>query len=207
MYEAFASIFRNETRPHDLAHSFSSIPLLQILISNLLDHHIKRGFRTEPARPRRPNTLVRKRRILLLDLEGLNPFSSGGRISQQLRMAAFLQTGEPEDARVDGLAHGEETVVLQEDGLLWTESLGDVFAFLFGEDDAFEAVVDGVVVVEGAGVLGGLLGEGQSVASWDQTHQDFFRPSGLFDLISQGDESKTRKRFSLTISNGFPNAQ
>ena len=80
-------------------------------------------------------------------------------------MAAFLERGEPEDAGVDGLGDGEEAVVLQEDGLFGTEGPRDVFAFFFREDDAFEAVVHGVVVVEGAGVLCCLFfGKGLSVS-------------------------------------------
>lgn len=61
-------------------------------------------------------------------------------------MAALFQTQEPEDGGLDGLTDGEEAVVLQQGSLARTEGGGDVAAFLFGEDDAVEGCVEGVVL-------------------------------------------------------------
>lgn len=64
------------------------------------------------------------------------PPSSGGGIGHQLRVTAFLQADEPEDGGFNGLADRQEAVVLEKGGLLVSQSVGDLFAFFCGEDDA-----------------------------------------------------------------------
>ena len=62
-------------------------------------------------------------------------------------MTALLEADEPEDCGFDGLAYGEETVVLEEGGFLVAEGAGDLFAFFIGEDDAVEGGVEDVVLI------------------------------------------------------------
>lgn len=69
-------------------------------------------------------------------------------------MAALLQAREPKDGRLDALPTSQQAVVLQQRGLLIAQRRGDRAAFLLGEHDAAEGVVDGEVAVEGARVLG-----------------------------------------------------
>ena len=61
-------------------------------------------------------------------------------------MAALFQAQEPEDGGLDRLADGEEAVVLEQRGFARAEGGGDVAAFGFGEDDAVEGRVEGVVL-------------------------------------------------------------
>lgn len=61
-------------------------------------------------------------------------------------MTAFLHRQEPEDGRFDALPYGEETVVLEEGGLLVPKAGRNVFAFLLGKDDTVEGFVQNVVL-------------------------------------------------------------
>lgn len=61
-------------------------------------------------------------------------------------MAALFQAQEPEDGRLHGLADSEEAVILEQGGFARAEGGGDVVAFGFGEDDAVEGCVEGVVL-------------------------------------------------------------
>jgi hypothetical protein len=68
-------------------------------------------------------------------------------------MAALLQAREPKHRRIDCLPDRQKAMVLQEDRLLRPQRFRDVLAFLLGEHDALERVVDGVVIVECAAVI------------------------------------------------------
>lgn len=109
-------------------------------------NHIKVRLGAKVTSHRCANTLIRERRIGLVDLDRLTTPSGRGGVGHQLRMTAFLQTDEPEDALFDRLSDGQETVVLEEGGFLGSEGFGDVLAFFFGEDDAVELFVDHVVL-------------------------------------------------------------
>jgi hypothetical protein len=82
----------------------------------------------------------------VVNLDGLSASTSRGGIGQQLCVAALLGADEPEDGLLDGAAGGEQTMVLQQRELLVAQLLCDVLAFLLGEDDAIELVVDDVVL-------------------------------------------------------------
>lgn len=75
------------------------------------------------------------------------PSTRGRRVRQQLRVTALFQTAEPKDGLFDGPTDGQEAVVLKQGRLFGSEDLGDVLAFLLGEDDAIELFVDDVVLV------------------------------------------------------------
>lgn len=112
----------------------------QILTPRLPLHHIKQRQPTKPPRQRRPYSLIRKRRILPVNLDRLAAPARGRRIRHQLHMAALFQTDEPENGFFDCAADGEQAVVLQEGGFFGAERGGDVVAF-FGEDNAVELFV------------------------------------------------------------------
>ena len=126
---------------------------LQIISIRLLVHHIEYWHGTEPARRRTTNRPLRVRRLLIPDNDRLLPARASSRFGHELRVAALLQRDEPEDSFLDGLPDCQQAVILQESGLLVAETCSDVFALFFGKHDAVEAVIDDVVVVEGAGVL------------------------------------------------------
>lgn len=92
-------------------------------------NHIKQRLRAEPARLRRPNSLISERRISIIDLDRRATASGRRRISQQLRVAALLEADEPEHRLLDGGAHCEQAVILQEGGLARAQRGGDVVAF------------------------------------------------------------------------------
>lgn len=108
--------------------------------------NIKQRLRAKPARQRRPHSLVRKSSIRLINLHSLPAPSSRSSIGKKLRMAALLQTHEPEDRLFNALAHGEKAVVLQKSGFLVTQRRSDILAFFLGENDAVELFVYHVVL-------------------------------------------------------------
>lgn len=60
------------------------------------------------------------------------------------------------DGSLNGSTCGEDTVVLEDEGtVLVTESLGNILAFLVGENYTTEILVECTLVVEGAAVLCG----------------------------------------------------
>lgn len=129
-----------------IADKNRSCHLLQILSLCIPMNKIKSWLRTEPASPWRSHSLVRIRRILLVDLHGLTSATSGRRISHQLRMAALLHAQEPEDGLLDGLADGQQTMVDEKGGFLVAEAFRDVVALFLNEDDAVEGFVKYVVL-------------------------------------------------------------
>jgi hypothetical protein len=154
------------------AFRFSLFPprSLQILLADLLGHDVKSRLPAEPTGPRSAYRLVGKLCILLLDLDGFPSLAARRRIRHQLRLTAFLEADEPEDGGLDRLPHSQQAMVLEKCGLAVAETVCDVFALLFSEDDAVELAVDGVVVMEGAGVLGDgveLAAEGAEGAAVD----------------------------------------
>lgn len=73
----------NQTTPHtppQPAPYFITSPLQQVLLPRLLRQHIKRRLRTKPTRHLSPDSLIRKRRLLLSNLDGLASPAAGGRI-------------------------------------------------------------------------------------------------------------------------------
>lgn len=87
--------------------------LVQIITTSLLVNNIKQRLGTKPTCPRTPHSLVCNVGILLRDLDGLNALAARRCIGHQLRMAALLQTHEPENGGLDGLANGEQAVVYE----------------------------------------------------------------------------------------------
>lgn len=116
-------------------------------------HHIKLGLCAKPPSKLTPDRLPSIHGIFFRNLDRLASPASRSRISQQLRMAALLQTHEPEHGALDTLAAGEQTVVLQKSGFLVAERFGNGEAFFFSQHDAAEGGVECNVVVEGARVL------------------------------------------------------
>lgn len=53
---------------------------LQILVPSLLNHNVKSRLRAKPPCSRRSNTLVRKRRIFILNLQRLNTLAASSGI-------------------------------------------------------------------------------------------------------------------------------
>lgn len=80
------------------------------------------------------------------------PRSSGG-IGQQLRLNTPVHSAEKIRRSIDSLPDSQDTMILQDDSFILPERLGDIPAFLMRKDNAAEIVVDGVVLVEAAGVL------------------------------------------------------
>lgn len=62
-------------------------------------------------------------------------------------MAAFLETYEPENCFFDGVANGEQAMILEQSGFLATKAFGNVFTFFGGEHDALERVVEDVILL------------------------------------------------------------
>jgi hypothetical protein len=75
-------------------------------------NNIKQRLRTKIPRQRRPNHLIRKRRVGIINFHCLPSPPRRRRIGQQLRIAAFFQTHKPEDRLLDRLADRQEAVVL-----------------------------------------------------------------------------------------------
>lgn len=77
-----------------------------------------------------------------------------GSVGKELRVARLVQADEPERGRVDGLAHRDEAVVLQDDGLAVTQGFGNPLAFLSVQHDPPKVIVDRMTPPEADGVLG-----------------------------------------------------
>lgn len=75
-------------------------------------NNIEHGLRTKPARLGRPNRLISKSRIGIINLNRLRSTPGGRSIGQQLRIAAFIQTHKPEKGLLDRAANSQQTVVL-----------------------------------------------------------------------------------------------
>lgn len=76
-------------------------------------NNIKKRLRTEIPRQTRPHSLIRKRRIGIINLNSGAASARRRGISQQLRVTAFLQRHEPEDRLLNGLADSQQAVVLE----------------------------------------------------------------------------------------------
>lgn len=77
-----------------------------------------------------------------------------GRLGEQLGLACVLEAEEEERGLVDGGAHGDQAVVLQDAGLVgWAQRLGDEFTLGARQHDTAVRVIHRVCVVELAGVL------------------------------------------------------
>lgn len=85
---------------------------------------------------------------LVINFNGRCTSSSSCSISKQLRLDASVHRTEEEDSRIDGLRCCQDAVVLQDDSLLVSESLGDPTTFFVCKDNAAEGVVDCVVLIE-----------------------------------------------------------
>ena len=83
------------------------------------------------------NRVRRKLGVLVLDQMLRHPVCTGG-LDQQLYLALILQRREKVDRLVDGMAEGEQTVVLEDTTLVArSESRGNVGAFLCGKHLSF----------------------------------------------------------------------
>lgn len=145
----FASLHKNSTLKSSTPRHPNPCPpsfLVQILLARFLGQNIKCRLRAKPTRHLRAHSLIRKRSLLVANLDGVASPSAGRRIRHQLRVAALFQAQEPEDGGLDGLTDGEEAVVLEQGGFAGAEGGGDVVAFSFGKDDAIEGGVEGVIL-------------------------------------------------------------
>ena len=70
-----------------------------------------------------------------MDLQSLDSLASSRRVSHQLRMAALLQTREPEHTRINSLRHSQQAMVLQQNCLLIPQCPGNILAFLLSQHD------------------------------------------------------------------------
>lgn len=70
-------------------------------------NNIKQRLRTKPARLRRANSLIRKRSVRIINLHRLPTATRRCGIGQQLCMATFLQTDEPENGFFDRATDGQ----------------------------------------------------------------------------------------------------
>lgn len=76
------------------------------------------------------------------------------RIRQQLHLAQILERQKPPRRIVGRLAHRQEAMVLQNNGLVGrAQRLGNANAFLTVEDDAAKVLVDGMLLIETQRVL------------------------------------------------------
>lgn len=91
----------------------------------------------------------------LLSNEGLLVATSLGRcIYQKLSMTSLVQGQEEEGSGVNGLAHSEQSMILQNYGFATSKVLCYPLAFLAVYHNASELRVDGMVFVESKTILG-----------------------------------------------------
>ena len=76
--------------------------------------------------------------IFVINFYGFATSASSSGVCHQLRVTAFLKAYEPENCGFNGFADGQEAVVLEKSGLLVSQGVCNLFAFLCGEDDAVE---------------------------------------------------------------------
>ncbi len=93
--------------------------------------------------------LTRGHRRLVVDQQG-----PPGRLRGELDLAGPLQGDEPPGRRVHRVADRQQPVVAQHERLAGTEGGGDAAALVGVDGDAGVGVVQGVVLVEGAALLG-----------------------------------------------------
>ena len=114
------------------------------ILKAALKHAILHLVRVHPARILR---------LLVPDLDRLDAPPRTRGIGLQLRIDAAVHRAEQIRRAIHALRHCQDAVVLQDDGFILAEGLGDAAALFVREHDPAEGVVDGVVVVEAAGVL------------------------------------------------------
>ena len=95
-----------------LSRSRVAFYLQQIVLIGLLRNHIKERLRAEPPCQWCTNRIVGKGLILIIDLDRLVSPSARSSVSHQLRMAALIQTDEPENCCFNSRPRCQETVVL-----------------------------------------------------------------------------------------------
>lgn len=171
-----------------IAHipQLQDISSFQVVTSSLLVNDIKHWFGTEVSRVGGSHSLVGKGGILVIyDDRLLAPRPRSG-LCQQLSVAALIHAHKPKDGLVDSLPDGQKSMVLQQRSLLGPNTTRDVASLLGSKHNPVEGLVDGVVIVEGAGVLGDCIqlaaqgAEGSSVYCVGMTCCIHFRP-GLVD--------------------------
>lgn len=72
----------------------------------------KHRLRSKEPNPRGTDLIARILRILIGDLDRLASPSRSRRVGHQLRVTALFQRNEPVDGFLDGLADGQQSVVL-----------------------------------------------------------------------------------------------
>ncbi|ROV98331.1 hypothetical protein VMCG_07153 [Cytospora schulzeri] len=92
--------------------------------------------------------------VLIRDDNGLLAARASSCLGEQLRLATLVHADEPEYRLLDGPTHRKGSVVLQQRRLLVPDAPRDVPALFSGKDYTVEGFVHGVVIVEGAGILG-----------------------------------------------------
>lgn len=110
-------------------------------VVNEIEHHLP----PEPTCLVTARHLARVQRFLLRNLVRLSAGALRCSVGKELDMAAFIQQIEPIDSFLDCLANSQKTVVAEKSCALVAESLRDVVAFVFGEDDAFAVEYDVVL--------------------------------------------------------------
>lgn len=115
---------------------------------------IEQRFRREVSCIASSDSLVRDLGVFFVDLDGLLASRAGSSLGHQLSLTALVHADEPEDGFVDSLSDSKETMVLEQSSFVVTDALGNVLAFLSCQYDPIEILVQDVVVVESARVLG-----------------------------------------------------
>lgn len=116
-------------------------------------NHIKKRLSTEVSSVGSSHRLVREGGILIGYDDRLLAPRPRGSLRQQLRLAALVHAHKPKDRLVDGVPHGQESMVLQQCCLLVSNTGRNVAPLLGSEHNPVEGLVDGVVIVKGAGIL------------------------------------------------------
>jgi hypothetical protein len=83
-----------------------------------------------------------------------NRFRCSRRFGKELRSRCIVHRDVPPSGRFDRRSNRQQTVVLQNDGLLRSQRFGDLSPLLPLQHDAGERIKQRVVFIEGAGVLG-----------------------------------------------------
>src|SRR5665213_989154 len=115
----------------------------------LADDPVEQGLEAEPAGHVAPYLATGQSSHVRVDEDG-----GTRRLGHQLGLAGPLHGDEPPGRLVDRVAHGHEPMVAQDGCLVVSQGMGDALALLDVHHHAGVVVEHGVVVVEGAHVLG-----------------------------------------------------
>ena len=81
-------------------------------------------------------------------------YGSAGGFGHQLGLAASFHGDEPPGGFVDGVAHGQQAMIAQDDCFPVAQGCGNSLTFGSLIDDSCEVCKQGMIVIKGADVLG-----------------------------------------------------